>query len=180
MARYLASDVNSKVVYLKLINKTRGVLASLVKTLDRLLKSKTECYNYLSARKGEIYDKYDINLDNYIIEFINQEYNEEEVLQDKAYKLLRQKDLEEDRQDIIQLAKWCSILKNEVEVNKKLIVYKTIYNLSYRDFQEYLYNYYCKVHEILLNGNAYKLGNGIGTIYFKLIDTSPSLFKRKL
>lgn len=178
MARYLASDVNSKIVYLKLINKTRGELTSLVKKLDRLLNSKSDCFNYLSARKGEILKKYDINLDDYIIEFVKQEYNEEEALQDKAFKLLRQKNLEEDRQDIINLAKWCSILKNEKDINKRLIVCKTIYNLSYRDFQEYLYNYYCKVHEVLLNGKAYKLGNGIGTIYFKLIDVSNSKTSR--
>lgn len=176
MAKCLASDINAKSVYLKIINKARGELNILTNKLNRTLKAKDDCYNYLLARKGNILESYKINLDNYKIEFIDKQYNENKALETIVLKYLRHPIDGANRQDIIQLAKWCSILKNEPILNKKLLLCKTKYNMNFTEYRDLLSKYYMKVHEILLNGDAYKFGNGIGTLYLKTINLSKTRF----
>ena len=172
MAKPLATDINSKSVYLRMINKARGELTILTKKLDRTLNAKKECYNYLLARKGDIANELNINLDDYDIEFNKQLFNENLTLQTKVFKLLKKYNDTQNRTDIIQLAKWCSILKNEYEIGNKMLICNTKYNMPFSEFREYLFKYYSKVQEILLKGHSYKFGNGIGTIYLKLVKLS--------
>lgn len=169
MAIPSATDINPKVVYLNIINKERGKINILTKKLDRILAAKEKCYNWLSARKEEIYKLYKIELDNYKIEFIDKTYNEEKALETKVLKYLRHPE-GEDRQYIIQLAKWCSILKNEKQIQFDIQVSRSKYNMSFRDFQGYLFKYYSKVHKVLLQGDAYKFGNGFGTIFMRTVN----------
>ena len=42
----------------------------------------------------------------------------------------------------------------------------------------YLLKYYCKVHKVLLQGDAYKFGKGLGTIFLKTIDLSDDKGRR--
>lgn len=166
----LAGDVNAKSVYLRLINKTRGEYSSLTRKLDRILKAKEQCYNYLFPRREEIAATLNINLDNYVIEFTSQRFNEDLSLETIVSKLLRLKTDSEYRKDIIQLAKWCSIIRNEYEVTNRLTISKKILNLSYRKYEDFISKFFTKVHKVLLEGDAYKLGYSLGTIYLDCIE----------
>lgn len=176
MAKPLATDINSKSVYLKMINKARGEYNILNNKLDRTLKAKEQCYNYLFARKGIIANKYNIDLDNYKIEFVDKTFNKDLALETKVIKLLRYPKEKDDRNDLIQLAKWCSIIKNEPILIHKILVCRTKLNMNYAEYREYLSKYFMKVHQILLEGDAYKIGKGIGTIYFKTVNLSKNKF----
>ena len=177
MAIPSATDVNSKTVYLNIVNKERGRFNILTKKLERILAAKENCYDWLFARREEINNLYNINLDDYQIEFVEKQYNPIKALETKVLKLLRYPK-DEDRQYIIQLAKWCSILKNEKELQHKLEVSRVKTNLTYKEFQAYLLKYYCKVHKVLLQGDAYKFGKGLGTIFLKTIDLSDDKGRR--
>ena len=39
--------------------------------------------------------------------------------------------------------------------------------LTFDEYKTYLFDYYCQVHKIILEGNTYKFGHGIGTIRFR-------------
>jgi hypothetical protein len=108
----LTADITPKTIYLKFRNKAIIEYERLVRKADRISNAKETCYNYLSARKGNIATNYNLILDDYPIEFVNQAYNPLLELEKNVIKLLK-KDTKGERQDIIELAKWCSILKNE-------------------------------------------------------------------
>lgn len=169
MAINSATDVNSKTVYLNMVNKERGKINIITNKLNRILDAKEKCYNWILPRRGEIYKAYNIDLDNYMIEFIDKQYNPEKSLETKVLYFLRHPN-GEDRQLIIQLAKWCSLLRSEVDIQRKLEVSRIKLNMNYREFQKYLFDYYSKVHKVLLQGDAYKFGKGFGTIFLRTID----------
>lgn len=169
MAINSATDVNSKTVYLNMVNKERGKINIITNKLNRILDAKEKCYNWILPRRGEIYKLYNIDLDNYMIEFIDKQYNPEKALETKVLYFLRHPN-GEDRQLIIQLAKWCSLLRSEVDIQRKLEVSRIKLNMNYREFQKYLFDYYSKVHKVLLQGDAYKFGKGFGTIFLRTID----------
>lgn len=169
MAINSATDVNSKTVYLNMLNKERGKINLITNKLNRILDAKEKCYNWLLARKESIYKSYKIDLDDYKIEFVDKQYNSEKALETKAIYYLRHPN-GEDRQLIIQLAKWCSLLRSEVEIQQKLEISRTKLNMNYKEFQKYLFDYYSKVHKVLLQGDAYKFGKGLGTIFLRTID----------
>lgn len=169
MAINSATDVNSKTVYLNMVNKERGKINIITNKLNRILDAKEKCYNWILPRRGEIYKAYNIDLDNYMIEFIDKQYNPEKALETKVLYFLRHPN-GEDRQLIIQLAKWCSLLRSEVDIQRKLEVSRIKLNMNYREFQKYLFDYYSKVHKVLLQGDAYKFGKGFGTIFLRTID----------
>ena len=166
MAKNLAADLDTKTMYLQFVNKAKIQYERLAKKVERLAKSKEDCYQYLIPRKESIATNYKLNLDDFVIEIANQTYNPELALEKKVLKLLKSNKYE-DRQDIIQLAKWCSIIKNEYNTCNELRICKKKAMLTFNDYKQYLFDYYNKVHQILLNGDAYKFSFGIGTIYFK-------------
>lgn len=170
MINPLTSDINSKSVYLSIINKYRGEINILNNKLNRILKAKKECYDYLYPRRGDIAVTLNIDLNNYVIEFIGQRFNKELSLETKVSKLLRLKRDSKYRRDIIQLAKWCSILRNEYELVNRIVIVRKVLNLSYRSYEDYICKFFTKVQEILLEGGAYKLGNSLGTIYLECVE----------
>ena len=89
MAIPSATDVNSKTVYLNIVNKERGRFNILTKKLERILAAKENCYDWLFARREEINNLYNINLDDYQIEFVEKQYNPIKALETKVLKLLR-------------------------------------------------------------------------------------------
>ena len=137
MGRTLAADVDVKTIYLRFINKARIEYEHLARKADRLAKAKETCYEYLIPRKGIIAKDYNINLDDYIIEFGNQSYNPELALETRVIKLLKSTKYE-DRSNIIQLAKWCSILKNENATFNSLKLCKEKANLTFNEYKQYL------------------------------------------
>lgn len=162
----LTADITPKTVYLKFRNKAIIEYERLVRKAERISNTKETCYKYLSARKGNIAADYNLILDDYTIEFVNQEYNPLLELEKNVIKLLK-KDIKGKRQDIIELAKWCSILKNEYNTYKELKLCKKKSELTFDEYKTYLFDYYCQVHKIILEGNTYKFGHGIGTIRFR-------------
>lgn len=173
MNESFAADIDIKNIYLKFINKSKIEYNQLVRKVDRIYKSKQDCYKCLIARKENIANNLCINLDDYNIEFINQVYNPELALENKVMKLLHNNNEETgDRRDIIQLAKWCSILRNEDSTFNRLRICKKKCALSYSEYRQYLFDFYSKVHKALLNGDAYRFTHGIGTIYFKRFELS--------
>ena len=162
----LTADITPKTVYLKFRNKAIIEYERLVRKAERISNAKETCYKYLSARKENIASDYNLILDDYTIEFVNQEYNPLLELEKNVIKLLK-KDIKGKRQDIIELAKWCSILKNEYNTYKELKLCKKKSELTFDEYKTYLFDYYCQVHKIILEGNTYKFGHGIGTIRFR-------------
>ena len=162
----LTADITPKTVYLKFRNKAIIEYERLVRKAERIYNAKETCYKYLSARKGNIATDYNLILDDYTIEFVNQEYNPLLELEKNVIKLLK-KDIKGERQDVIELAKWCSILKNEYNTYKELKLCKKKSELTFDEYKTYLFDYYCQVHKIILEGNIYKFGHGIGTIRFR-------------
>ena len=161
----LTADITPKTVYLKFRNKAIIEYERLVRKAERISNAKENCYKYLSARKGNIAKDLNIDLDQFY-EFNNQAYNSSLELESFVIKLLK-KHTKGERQDVIELAKWCSILKNEHKTFIELRLCKKKSELTFDEYKTYLFDYYCQVHKIILEGNTYKFGHGIGTIRFR-------------
>lgn len=161
----LTADITPKTVYLKFRNKAIIEYERLVRKAERISNAKETCYNYLSARKGNIAKDLNIDLDQFY-EFNYQAYNSSLELESFVIKLLK-KHTKGERQDVIELAKWCSILKNEHKTFEELRLCKKKSELTFDEYKTYLFDYYCQVHKIILEGNTYKFGHGIGTIRFR-------------
>ena len=166
----LLGDVNAKSVYLRLQHKSRGEYSSLCRKLDRILKAKEQSYDYLFARKEDICKTLKINLLDYPIEFGEQRFNEELGLETKVSKLLRLKTDSQYRQDIVQLAKWCSIIRNEHDLNNKIIIAKKKLNLNYKAYENLIFLFFQEVQKVLLQGDIYKMGYGLGSIYLDCVE----------
>ena len=161
----LTADITPKTVYLKFRNKAIIDYERLVRKAERISNAKETCYKYLSARKGNIAEDLNIDLDQFY-EFNHQAYNSSLELESFVIKLLK-KSTKGERQDVIELAKWCSILKNEYNTYKELKLCKKKSELTFDEYKTYLFDYYCQVHKIILEGNTYKFSHGIGTIRFR-------------
>lgn len=176
--KYSATDTDIHKTYCKFKNKSNMEYASVKRKLRRLADSKEKCYQYLTARKGNIAYELSIVLDDYQIEYVAQTYNPLLSLQKTVKRLLNSNTSGEVRRDIIELNKWCSILDNETKTSINAAVLQRKVIMTFSEYQEYVSKYYCAVHKVLLDGEAYKFGHGIGTCWINRWKFSESIGKR--
>lgn len=164
MKSIYTADTTLRDTYIQFIRKADREVGNIKRKLNRLSISKDKCYEYLTPRKGIIADNLHIELDNYDM-FTNGVYDEESGLVKLCNAILRGNVNNVYRTDVIQLVKLCSILKNEYDSIKNLEYSKYKLNLTFTQYRNYLFNYFCKVHKVLLDGDAYKFTQGIGTCF---------------
>ena len=166
----ISSDITFKDYYNKFIESCKTQLAKVNEQLDKLDIYIDQYYNFLFARKEEIRKTIGITLDNYVVEFVNKEYNPEKALFKKIKYAYTKKLNETNNKLIVGILNYCHALdrKHKYNNDKKLIEQKL--NMSFTTYQEYVFNYYSKVHEMLLSGCAYKFSSKIG---FMHIDRFP-------
>lgn len=155
MKTRVSADIDIKQHYSNFINKNKVELYRIEEELKKVENELENKHQYLSARKGEIASTIGLILDDYV-EFTDKEFVSRSPLTRKtAYYKTKYKDTNVYIYLII-VTNYCRTLakRNNLFESKYLAELKV--NLTFTDYQKYLFDYYSKVHEVLLKGEAYK------------------------
>lgn len=156
-------DITIKGYYLQFIHNAKIDIAEYNKNLEVIKTSKEEVYNYLFEHIEDIKDKFDIILSSYDKEWNNKEYNSSEYLYNIVIKKLSVISETTDRSLLIQITKYCNILRNEHKYNKLIVIANKRKDIKFNTYRKYITAYYNKVHKCVLEGMGYKFSYGIGT-----------------
>lgn len=154
-------DIKINDYYLQFIYNTKADIIKYEKNIEIIISVKNELYKYLTEHKDDINSKCNIDLNIYT-EYTEQKYNSTERLYNIAIKLLKSIENQNNRVIILQIAKYCNLLRNEYKNNKLIKLAKKRKDIKFATYRKYVSAYYSKVHECLLKGMAYKYSHGIG------------------
>lgn len=156
-------DITIKGYYLQFIHNAKNDITKYKNNLEVTLSIKEQIYKYIENNKAILNDSFNINLDDIEIEFCQKKYNPKEYLYNIVIKLLRNIDTHPNRIVLLQLAKYCNILRNENKYNKLIELANKRKDIKFGVYRKYVTAYYNKVHKCVLNGMGYKFSYGIGT-----------------
>lgn len=148
---YLANAIKDNKIY----SDRRIELNAKIKELKPELEKRFDVYK----------DKFNIVL-NQTQEWVAGVYiDNKNNLFTKVRKIFTNLDInDENREDIIILMDFASTIKEKMEVIKLLKITEKRKNIKFREFSDMLKKYYYKVHEVVLNGDAYQYQYGIGSL----------------
>ena len=173
-------DITIKGYYLQFVHNAKIDIVKYKENLDTTIKVKEEVYKYLEDNKNILKDSFDINLDDIEIEWHNKEYNSKEYLYNLTIVLLRNTVEHPNRIVLLQLAKYCNILRNEHKYNKLIELATKRKDIKFSVYRKYITAYYTKVHKCVLQGMGYKFGYGIGTYIINHWKLDPKRIKNKV
>lgn len=173
-------DITIKGYYLQFIHNAKNDITKYKDNLEVTLSIKEQVYKYIEDNKAILNDSFNINLDDIEIEFCQKKYNPKEYLYNIVIKLLRNIDVHPNRIVLLQLAKYCNILRNENKYNKLIELANKRKDIKFGVYRKYVTAYYNKVHKCVLNGMGYKFGYGIGTYVINHWKLDPKRIKNKV
>lgn len=173
-------DITIKGYYLQFIHNAKNDITKYKNALEVTLSVKEQVYKYIEDNKTILNDSFDINLDDIEIEFRQKKYNPKEYLYNIVIRLLRNIDVHPDRIVLLQLAKYCNILRNENKYNKLIELANKRKDIKFSIYRKYVTAYYNKVHKCVLNGMGYRFGYGIGTYVINHWKLDPKRVKNKV
>ena len=159
----MAPDVNLKTYYLQYISNANIDTIAYKENLIQTVILKEKLHDYLKCYINLIKEVYNINMVNYNKEWINKEYNIDEALYNKVIKLINNAEEDDNRIVLIQLVKYCNILRVENKYNQLIDLAAIRKNITFSVYTRYVVNYYNKVHKTVLEGMGYRFSQGIGT-----------------
>lgn len=159
----MTPDVNLKSYYLQFISNANTDIVKYKENLSQTIEIKQELYNYLVDHISTIKTVYDIDLIRYDKEWINKEYNISETLYNKVIKLVNNVTENSNRVLLLQLVKYCNVLRAENKYNQLIILATKRKHIKFGVYSKYVVNYYNKVHKAVLEGMGYRFSYGIGT-----------------
>ncbi len=173
-------DITIKGYYLQFIHNAKNDITKYKNNLEVTLSIKEQVYKYIEDNKDILNDSFNINLDDIEIEFCQKKYNPKEYLYNIVIKLLRNIDTHPNRIVLLQLAKYCNILRNENKYNKLIELANKRKDIKFGVYRKYVTAYYNKVHKCVLNGMGYKFSYGIGTYIINHWKLDPKRIKNKV
>lgn len=173
-------DITIKGYYLQFIHNAKNDITKYKNNLEVTLSIKEQVYKYIEDNKAILNDSFNINLDDIEIEFCQKKYNPKEYLYNIVIKLLRNINTHPNRIVLLQLAKYCNILRNENKYNKLIELANKRKDIKFGVYRKYVTAYYNKVHKCVLNGMGYKFSYGIGTYIINHWKLDPKRIKNKV
>ncbi len=173
-------DITIKGYYLQFIHNAKNDIEKYKESLKTTIGVKEELYKYLEDNKSALKDSFGICLDDIEIEWINKKYNSKEYLYNLAIVLLRDTIDHPNRIVLLQLTKYCNILRSEHRYNKLIELATKRKDIKFGVYRKYITAYYCKVHKCVLQGMGYKFGYGIGTYVINHWKLDPKRIKNKI
>ena len=135
-------DITIKQYYLQFVHNAKIDIAKYKENLNTTIKLKEEIYEYLKRNKTVLKESFDINLDDIKIEWIEKRYNSKEYLYNLTIVLLRNTIEHPNRIVLLQVAKYCNILRNENRYNKLIEIANKRKDIKFSTYRKYITNYY--------------------------------------
>ena len=155
-------DINIKNFYLQFIYNAKNDINKYKEKLNLTIESKEKCYEYINNNKIILKDIFNIDIESYEIEWNKKEYNTKEYLYNTVIKLLKNIDEHPNKIILLQVVKYCNLLRVEDRCNKMLLLVNKRKNIKFGEYRKYVTIYYNKVHKCVLQGMGYKFSYGIG------------------
>lgn len=155
------------------LNEYYQVYQSNVKADNKIYSDKVEeLNNKLVELRPEIENRFDIYLTKFNLDVAKSKEWMEELCGDRktglfyiVKKLFNDTDHnDENRKDIIILMNFCATIREKSETLELLNLTRLRKNITFKQFRNIVQRYYFKVHEMVLNGDAYEYKNGIGQL----------------
>lgn len=124
--------------------------------------AKIHCRVYIKEQLDYYKDECGINLNDYKLEWVANQYDSTESLSKKVTPLYIAKEAGEGKVHLLQLIKYCNTLKAIHTYELMIEECKQRKNVTYTEYRAITRNYYLKVQECLLQGFAYYFNHGIG------------------
>lgn len=181
--RYLTMevDIKAKDFYLNFIyNATEDIKKYEHKILELDLNI-NHSHNYLSDNIDNYKQYFNLDLTKYD-EFNNKEYNKGQALYQQLLKLYDRSKSEDYKKYIIQGVKYCNLLNAKYKVLRLIELARRRKSITWQDYRQIIYNYYCKVHKCVLEGYGYRYCGGLGTLiigYWKSFSKKRKIDYRK-
>lgn len=172
-------DITIKGYYLQFIHDAKIDIIKYKENLETVYKLKEQLYNYIENNQIILKDYFNINLHDIEIEWNHKQYNPKEYLYNIIIVLLRNTIEHPHRIVLLQLAKYCNILRNENKYNKLIELANKRKDIKFNTYRKYITIYYNKVHKCVLQGMGYKFGYGIGTYVINHWKLDQSRIKNK-
>lgn len=172
-------DIKIKDYYLQFINDAKVDIHRYNEKIKQLKELKESYIKDINDNIDNIKKYIKIDLDNYTKEWVEKTYNPTESLYQYLIVYLRKYSNNNDaKKYLITLIKYCNVLRNINTYTKSIALASKRRALPLKEYKNYVYKYYCKVHKCILEGNAYRFNNGIGTLiinYWKLQKFKPTI-----
>lgn len=165
-------DVSNYEHYYSFIGASKANAIKAAKALEHSRAIRDDVYNFLLDKKDYIKNTFDIDLDKYKSEWIDKMFDTKEELSNVVKNLLNKYDIGEKRIILLQIFKYCVLLKKCYNNKIAFELYTKQKTLTYREYLGYLRDYYYTVHKCILQGYAYEYAGGTGDLIF-------SIFKNK-
>lgn len=156
-------DIVLKDYYLQFIHDAKVDAVRYKEKLDITVDAKNNVREYIATKIDEVKESFNIDLNKYEKEWINSEYNTNEALYNVCIKLLNSLDEHSNKILLLQVIKYCNLLRTEYRCRRAIELTNTRKNLRFIDYRKHITNYYNSVHKCVLQGMGYKFSNGIGT-----------------
>lgn len=156
-------DFTIKDYYLQYIHDAKVDAYRYKELLTTTISLKDELYEYIKDNKLLLKNQFDVDLNKYEIEWNNKTYNSSEHLYNTCIILIKHIDEHPNKIIILQLIKYCNVLRNEHKYKKLIELTNKRKDLKFSVYRKYVSNYYIKVHKCVLQGMGYKFSYGIGT-----------------
>ena len=171
-----AADYDMKTFYLDFKQKVNKQVKEIEDKIGENIAKAVKYRSWLTACKGVLLNAHNIDLNNYPREMIDGEYcsgtKDFKVKASIAYN----KAPAGKRNEIIKLLAYLNILTEGYKLNIAKNALNREANLKFSEYREMLFNYYNKIHELLIKGDAYTIANSVGTMY---LEKKVVPFKRK-
>lgn len=173
-------DITIKDYYLQFIHNANIDIVKYKENLNTISKVKEKLCDYIEDNKTILKDSFDINLEKIDIEWCHKQYNPKEYLYNIVIILLRNTIEHPNRIILLQLAKYCNILRNEHKYNKLIELANKRKDIKFTVYRKYITAYYNKVHKCVLQGMGYRFSYGIGTYVINHWKLDPKRIKNKV
>lgn len=157
-------DISNQEHFYTFIGKSKINAKEAARSLETSRTVRDNTYAYLTEKKEYIKNTFNIDLDKYESEWVNKVYNKSEDLYNIAKKLLEKYESGEERIVLLQIVKYCVVLKKCYNSRIAFELYTKQKNINYKQYLNYLRDYYYTVHKCVLQGYAYNYAHGTGDL----------------
>lgn len=175
----MTPDVTMKDYYLSFIYEAKRDKVDYKNQLDTAIAMQEEIYSLIKDNENFYLKNYNINLSDYSEEWVNKNYNSSNSLYNKVIKLANSDEHKHDRVKLLQIVKYCNVLKNVYDYSKMFELADKRESLKFTEYEKLIMRYYNRVHKCVLEGNGYKFSFGIGIFCINRWLMDPKNMKKK-
>lgn len=176
----MVPDIDIYHYYEKYIEDANSDIERFKENHNVAVKMRDSLKQYLLSNITYIANSLRIKLVEYGQEWMDGIYNPKRLLINKVYDKLEEYNAGEERIMLMQIVKYCNVLRKINALNTYIRFAKKRSELTFKQYRDYVVKFYqYGVHKCCLEGYAYAYGNGLGDLMINRWTHDPKDNKRK-